>query len=181
MPSLRELARLQRPHGEAGALRGTGVATRRARPTVDDAKAVGGAAADPKALLDVFVPGKVTNPLNGSHGHWSVRAKWAKDWRTRTRVYAEHARSAVATLLDARGKSAEAARRPKRVTFTLHVWRRFDDDALGPCAKPCRDGLVDAGVVDSDGPKAPHQWVYEQRVDRKRPGVRIVVTALEGR
>lgn len=123
-----------------------------------------------RPLLDVFVPGRVRNPLNGSHGHWRTRAAWAKGWRHNTWLRITQAPLGATPRW--------VATEPKRVTITLHVWRWFDSDAMGPCAKPCRDALVDAGVVDSDGPKAPHEWIYGQRVDRQRPGVRIVVETL---
>ena len=119
-------------------------------------------------LLDVFIPGKVVNPTN-QRWHWTGRMRWAKSWRNTTRLLVGDMRFS---------RSGWLSTDPKVVRFTLAVARRFDQDALGPCCKPLLDGLVDALLIHSDGPNSGHEFVYEQRVDRKHPGVRIVVEAL---
>lgn len=116
--------------------------------------------------VTLFVPGRVTNPLNGSHRHWSVRAKWAEGWRTVTQV----------AWIKAGQPAMEG---PARVTFTAHVHRLFDDDNLAACVKPVRDAAVRAILGTDDGPKCGHQFVYRQELTPKEiRGVLITVEAL---
>ena len=113
--------------------------------------------------MEWFIPGRITNPLNGSHHHWSVRAKWAKAWRTQSGfVAAQHARG-----ID--------PKTPKRIIFTGHVVRKFDCDNFMSAMKPVRDGLKDAGIIHDDGPDSGHEFVYNQIIDRKRLGVEVKV------
>jgi hypothetical protein len=126
-------------------------------------------------LLDVFVPGKLRNPLNGSWGDWRKHAKLARDWRERT---AQHVFVATYRVSAALG----TPRTPKRVTFTACVGRRWDTDNLPAAIKPIRDALVDARVIHADGPDAGHDFVYLQQVVRKfgaPRGVGIVVELRE--
>jgi hypothetical protein len=118
-------------------------------------------------LVDVFVPGRLTNPLNGPHRHWSQRARWAKEWRTRVVIH-------VGAALGQRGRRLPAPERPKRITFGANTGRTWDDDNLRAGLKPVRDGLIAAHVIDDDG-NPQHEFIYRQEVDRGRPGVRIVV------
>jgi hypothetical protein len=132
------------------------------------------AAAPPRdgpLLLQVFVPGPLYNPMNGQHGHWSKRARWARQWRERT---AHH------LLVEQLGRKPWFLRvdpcAPKRVTFLLHTWNRVDDDALGPMAKPCRDALVDAGLIHSDASDSGHEFVYAQGIARADRGIQITIS-----
>lgn len=120
--------------------------------------------APPSLKIQVFVYGKVSNPMNGSHRHWSMRAKWADVWRERTRV------SWMVC-----GQPTWSG--PACVTFTAHVARFFDDDNLPPCLKPVRDEAVLRILGTDDGPTCGHTFVYQQEV---RPpserGVLITIT-----
>lgn len=118
-------------------------------------------------LVDVFVPGRLTNPLNGPHRHWSQRARWAKEWRTRVVIH-------VGAALGQQGGRLPAAAAPKRITFMARTGRTWDDDNLRAGLKPVRDGLIAAGVIDDDGGDR-HEFVYRQHVDRRHPGVQIVI------
>lgn len=40
------------------------------------------------------------------------------------------------------------------------VWNLFNDDGLRAALKPVRDGLMDARVIHSDGPRSGHGFVY---------------------
>lgn len=102
--------------------------------------------------IRLFVAGKLTNPLNGSHQHWTTRAKWAEQWRTRTQV----------AWLQAGGPMVEAT--AAVVTFTAQVGRRFDDDNLAACLKPVRDAAVRAILGTDDGPTCGHLFRYNQEV-----------------
>jgi hypothetical protein len=124
------------------------------------------------APLSIFVPGPLNNPMNGPRGgHWAKHARWARNWRERTaqRLWLERRQLPP---------PSSEPREPKRVTFTLQTWNRVDDDALGPMAKPCRDALIDAGLLHSDAPNSGHDFVYAQVVNRKERGIRITVEAI---
>lgn len=125
-------------------------------------------------LLAVFVPGPVRNPLNGTHGHWSKRAKWAKGWREKTTMVILEGYGLGYTGIVHEGTSV-AAWRPKTVTFTANTHNRMDDDNLRAALKPVRDGLKDMRVIDDDKPESGHEFVYHQRIDRARRGVEIRV------
>jgi hypothetical protein len=123
-------------------------------------------------MIDVFVPGPLTNPMNGSQGgHWSKHSRWARQWRERT---AERFR--VFLLTDGRRLTIDAAA-PKRIAFYAIVFNRFDGDGLEAALKPCRDALKDAHIIDDDRDSAGHVFGYEQHVDRKGArGVRITIS-----
>ena len=116
-------------------------------------------------ILDLFLPGARSNPLNGSHRHWSVRARWAKTWRTKAHLLVGAARGA-------RGFDPAT---PKIIRFVANLWNLMDEDGLRASLKPTLDGLRDAGVIHSDGPNSGHLFVYGQRIDRAQRGVRILV------
>ena len=116
--------------------------------------------------LQLFVPGRLTNPLNGSHRHWSARAKWAQTWRIATQV---------AWLQAGQPTWPGAA----HVTFVAQVRRRFDDDNLAACIKPVRDAAVRALFGTDDGPACGHWFSYRQEVRPGRAyGVLVVVEPL---
>jgi hypothetical protein len=123
-------------------------------------------------ILDVFIPGKLRNPLNGSWGGWQKHAQLAKQWRHRTAL-----EILGDWILAGRPPRAQAST-PKLVTFTAHVGRLWDTDNLPGGIKPVRDGLVDAKIIDSDAPGSGHRFVYEQRVDHANRGVQITVEPL---
>lgn len=137
-------------------------------------------------LLAVWVPGALTNPLNGSHGHWEKHRLWAKDWRERAGTalliaITNRGRFIALAFSDAReGLVAmrEIVTGQKAVTFIAYVAREWDEDNLRAGLKPVRDALKDMRVIDDDKPSAGHTFTYEQRVDRTkgaRRGVEIRV------
>jgi hypothetical protein len=70
---------------------------------------------------------------------------------------------------------------PKRVTLDAGVWNLFDaHDGLPNALKPVVDGLVRAGLLDSDAPAAGHTFVYRQVIDRQYPGVLVRIEPGEG-
>ena len=119
--------------------------------------------------LTVFVPGKPRNPLNGSHEHWSKRAKWAKGWRERAAVrilaHLPRAKNGVWS-----GYWTYLPAEPKRITFTIYGAARFDDDNLRAVCKPVRDALKDMAVIDDDRPSAGHTFLYEQAKPTRKAG-----------
>lgn len=118
--------------------------------------------------LEVFVPGNLINVMNGSHGHWRARARWAKTWREKTNI---------AFRVKYLQRPIEPTT-PKLVRFLANTWNPVDDDALGPMLKPCRDELKALGLIHDDGPASGHSFVYGQRVCRRERGVRITVERL---
>lgn len=127
----------------------------------------GGIADDRHVLLDVWIPGKLVNPLNGSHGHWSTRARWAKTRR-------EQAQTVYLAYICVTGRRAVPSA-PKIVTFTARVWNEFDDDGLRAALKPHRDALKDMRLIQDDRPSAGHEFRYHQQIDRTRRGVAVRV------
>lgn len=124
-------------------------------------------------MIEFFVPGRLVNPLNGSHGHWSKHRRWAQSWRERTAMalYANRGRSPLPW----------PAATPKRVTFTALVGARWDDDNLRAALKPVRDALRDVGLIQDDGPTTGHRFVYEQervKFVKANGGVAVSVTLL---
>ncbi len=132
-----------------------------------DAAATGGA-----RVVTFFVPGRLTNPLNGSWGGWAKHARLARRWRQSTTM----AVSAAGYLVIREGRAH--ASDPKHVRFLVHTGAPWDDDNLAAACKPLRDGLRDAGLIHDDGAKSGHRFEYAQRVNRRRRGVEITVAAL---
>lgn len=121
------------------------------------------------ALLRIFVPGPVRNPLNGQHGHWSKHRTWAKRWREATEYHLF-----VANWNGGNPKVSLTA--PKRITFTVVSPREWDDDNLAAAVKPVRDALVSMRVVHGDAPRHGHTFVYRQRRGRgEERGIEVVV------
>lgn len=123
----------------------------------------------PDEMLRVFVAGILTNPMNGSHGHWSNHARWARAWRQRVMAQVYQAVLRGAPL----GRTTSDA--PKCVTFIVNTGAKWDDDNLRAGCKPIRDGLMDSMVTHSDAPDSGHEFLYRQQINRSRPGVLIVV------
>jgi hypothetical protein len=120
--------------------------------------------------LVVFVPGRLGNPLNGPHGHWSKHARWAKQWRERTHL-------AWLEKYQRRGDLVPTV--PKLIRFRAHTWNAVDDDALSAMCKPVRDALRDIGLIHDDSPGSGHVFVYGQVIERSHRGVQITVEPLE--
>jgi hypothetical protein len=122
--------------------------------------------------LEIFVPGPLRNPLNGSQGaHWSKHSRWARQWRERT---AERLR--VFLLTEAREYRPEPSIL-KAIEFHAVVFNPFDEDGLEAALKPCRDACKDARLIDDDRTSAGHAFTYRQTVDRKGArGVHITIT-----
>jgi hypothetical protein len=113
--------------------------------------------------ITLFCAGRLSNPLNGSHRHWSARAQWASEWRHRTRI----------AWLEA-GKPTWDG--PATVTFTCYVARRFDSDAVPSLVKAVRDQAVRDILGTDDGPSCGHSFVYTQERRPDRRGVLIEIT-----
>jgi hypothetical protein len=115
-----------------------------------------------------FVPGKLSNPLNGSlsRAHWRYKSAWAKEWKQKAAMLLFHALDGAKPDLTT----------PKRVTFVAHVGKLWDTDNLPAGIKPLRDALIGL-VIHDDGPTSGHVFAYEQVVDGRR-GVEITVEPL---
>lgn len=118
--------------------------------------------------LTIFVPGRPRNPLNGSHEHWSKRARWAKGWRERAQM---------ALMREVGQWGVNRVRKwpwntttPKRITFTIYGPSRFDDDNVRAVCKPVRDALKDMCVIDDDRESAGHTFLYAQAKPTRSAG-----------
>lgn len=120
-------------------------------------------------LLDIFVPGILRNPLNGSWGGWRKHARLAREWRDRTTNHL------LIALRTGTFMPAPSLIEPKRVLFTAYTGAQWDDDAIPGALKPVRDALVGI-VIHSDAPDSGHEFVYRQAVRREQRGVGISVT-----
>lgn len=134
---------------------------------------------DPPGRLAFFVPGGLTNPLNASRWTWQVRSRWAKEWRRKTHLLAGSAIHSRERPTPPQTRLNEwvggAPTYPKRVLLLARVWSLFDEGNLWAALKPVLDGLVDAKLLDDDGPRTRHEIKVEQVVDRCHRGVEIVV------
>ena len=101
----------------------------------------------------ISAPIKTTNPLNGAHGHWTVKAKERKAQRQNIRLVLQSA----------------YPRQTYRVIFPveIHLVRvapsnGLDDDSLPASFKAVRDGITDWLGLDDD--RTPDiRWTYDQR------------------
>ena len=118
-------------------------------------------------MLEVFVTGRLVNPMNGAWGHWYKHARIARDWRQRTA-------QAFWAEKHAHGRWVVDLHTPKIVTFTAHVGQLWDTDGLPGAIKPIRDALQGV-AIHSDGPTSGHTFVYQQVVDRATRGVQITI------
>lgn len=108
----------------------------------------------------VVVPVRTENPLNGTHGHWRVKAAARKRQRR-----AAHLMCPPAAL-------------PCTVRLVRLSAGTLDDDNLRGALKAIRDGVADRlGVPDND-PRV--RWEYgQERVKRGTYGVRIELLPVE--
>lgn len=133
--------------------------------------------------LVVFVPTKLVN-LKNERSHWTVKARRTKTQREAMALEVYYALNCADYFsgkpwqqtagLKGAWKITAKPTTPKRVTFTAHVARKFDDDSLPITMSPFRDGLQDCGLIHSDGPDSGHDFIYKQVV-AKPTGVEIRV------
>lgn len=121
------------------------------------------------------IPLRTYNPLNGSHGHWSVVAKRRKVERFATRV-------AMCMATEAhRGEAFAAMANAKAWIITLTriaPSRGLDSDALPASMKAIRDQIAtELGFLDDSDPRLT--WRYEQL--RRNPREYAVCVTLEAR
>lgn len=131
-----------------------------------------GVAVESDGRLLAWVPGQLSNPNNGSHKHWSVKAKTRKEWRKATFLCVL---AAVRTRLEQRAEWRYPADVPKVVVLTAFVWNLYDEDGLAAALKPCVDGLRDAKILHDDSPRSGHRIERRQVIDRKHRGVEVVI------
>lgn len=125
-------------------------------------------------MPSVFVPGRLVNPLNGAHGHWSVPARYRRTWREKVHVAVWAQGRTVVDRNQVHSKEPwRPASEPKRITLHAHTWGHLDPDGLAAACKPILDGLVDAGLIHSDAPDSGHEIAYSQEINRKKRGVHI--------
>lgn len=145
------------------------------------------AAPDPRGAvaktIEIWCPGKLTNPKNVQGlGLWKHR-RLIRDARERACTAMLHARNTARAW-------PWPADTPKRVTFTAQLARLLDDDSLPYALSPIRDALGDAGLIGKtagtvkgpgrvkDGPEDGHVFFYTQEVNREAIGVRIRIEAI---
>jgi hypothetical protein len=121
--------------------------------------------------MTLFVPGKLTNPLNGSWGGWRKHATQAKRWRDRTALAVYQACAGRRTPAD-----LWPPERRKVVTFDVQTWNHWDDDALPAACKPLRDELIKVGLIHSDASTSGHRFLYRQTMQRAHRGQQRGVT-----
>ena len=103
-------------------------------------------------MIEVRMNMKIVSVAN-LRMHWAVKAKLAKDQRTRTRM-----------SLNAAAQSSGAEMLPVTVVLTRVAPRRLDGDNLQSGFKAVRDGVADwLGVDDGNG---LIDWQYVQRSGR---------------
>jgi hypothetical protein len=126
--------------------------------------------------LSLWIPARVVNVLN-ARAHWTVDAKRAHVQRD----------AVCAAVLQALGRSYRlrvGPAVPKTVHFHAYVAQPFDlSDGLPSACKHLLDGLIDAGLLDDDGPRSGHVFTYEQTVATRKAarGVRITIAVRDDR
>jgi hypothetical protein len=115
--------------------------------------------------MTAFIPGSIHNYANG-RVHWRTESAYRKQWRLGVALVARGLRWPAEAMPDA----------PKRVHLLAWTFNAFDDDGLRNACKPVVDGLVDAGVLHSDGPASGHHVTYDQAIHRHERGVWITIT-----
>jgi hypothetical protein len=120
--------------------------------------------------LSIWIPARIVNGLNARE-HWTVTAQ-------RARIQREAVCAAVLEALGRAYRLRVGPAVPKRVEFQAAVARPLDADGLQAACKHVRDGLIDAGILDDDGPHSGHVFEYEQTVATRTAarGVRITIT-----
>lgn len=105
-------------------------------------------------MIEVRIPGlRCGNPVNGSHGHWSVRAKERKNQRT---------------MVDLFLRQIDPPELPCIVTLVRLGKRVIDDDNLPPTLKAVRDEVAlwlglptnRRGQAEDNDPRV--MWRYQQ-------------------
>jgi hypothetical protein len=125
---------------------------------------------DELARLTLWIPARLVNTLN-ARAHWTVTAQ-------RARMQREAVCSEVLRTLGRTYKLRVGPAVPKTVHFHAYVARGFDlGDGLPSACKHLRDGLIDARILDDDGPHSGHVFEYEQTVATRKAarGVRITI------
>jgi hypothetical protein len=108
----------------------------------------------PPGAIVVTLPIRLHNPLNGSHGHWSKKAKERQEHRWFSALTVRSRLSVLGRPLAVGGQFV--------ITLTRISPKPFDDDGLAAACKGIRDGIADALGRD-DGPKSGLTWKYEQK------------------
>ena len=121
--------------------------------------------------LVAWIPGRLKNPLNGSQGVSRAGRIWRtterREWRSRTMLVVRDAMN--------RSRWRYSPLHGAVVVLTAYVWNRFDEDGLAAALKPVVDGLVDATLIDGDGPSSGHRFERRQEINRRHRGVEVVV------
>lgn len=104
----------------------------------------------------VWLPVKTVNESNGSHGHWSTKAKRRRQQRR------------MAFML------CPAVALPVTVLMTRHSAGTLDDDGLRSALKSVRDGIADRfGIADND-PRITFEYA-QAKCARGEFGVQVLV------
>jgi hypothetical protein len=121
------------------------------------------------ARLEFWLPARIVNALNRRQ-HWTATARRAQEQR-------DGVAAAVLGELGRRFQLAAPPSAPKAIRFEARVGQAFDDDGLRAALKHVRDGLIDARLIDDDGPTSGHAFAYSQtpNTPRRDRGVRVVV------
>jgi hypothetical protein len=121
------------------------------------------------AALTVWLPVTIVNGLN-HRGHWVTSMRRAR---------AQRAAVVVAVLEELHRQKVQIAvpaMRAKCIQFEAHIGRAFDEDGLQAALKHVRDGLIDARLIDGDGPQDGHVFRYRQCPGTPRMQRGVVIT-----
>lgn len=108
-----------------------------------------------------------------ARGHWSKRYKGQKAYRTRALIAIRHQCGPLPP-----GGGAGISQNARRVTATLYVYNRMDDDNAVARLKWPLDALVAAGLlVDDKRPWCELTGIPEQVIDRRDPRIELELEA----
>ena len=111
--------------------------------------------------VTVTMPMTLPSVANGSHGHWSTRAKRVKAQRNYVKLALIDARVAAKVLVP----GSHWVVPPMVVTLTRIAPRALDDDNLAYAFKAVRDEVAAYFGVNDNDPRI--EWVYRQ--ERGKP------------
>lgn len=128
-----------------------------------------------KPDLVVALPLKLTNPLNGSHKHWAVKARIRKGHREASLLAL---RAPLSAFRNSLGGSPAGTGKTLLVAVIRVAPRQLDPhDGLPASCKGVVDGIADALGIDDRDPRI--MWTYDQKKGAPRQyGVEIAITRL---
>ena len=125
------------------------------------------------AGVKVWIPGKLENPLNGSHGHWTQARSLGEVAARKSADVSTHYEDAALGLADPPRRPRSTS--PSRPTSGPVLTTTTSEQR----SSTYRDALKDMKIIDDDRESSGHEFHYRQVVSRgknAKRGVEVEVT-----